>query len=139
MNIDKSKLQSLLWAVVGAWRAGDQDLQVHTDALDGFLGAHTVEEVALQLLAELNLAGEVCDAYAADKKRLAFALNDARAEAAALRKELDARHPFKLAQDVPVIGFTGCVICGVYTEHGGLQCPKLRAFSVTAGKEASHG
>ncbi|UVL59226.1 hypothetical protein LOY54_14275 [Pseudomonas sp. B21-032] len=89
MNIDKSKLQPLLWAVVGAWRAGGQELQERTDALDGFLGEHAVEEVALQLLAELNLACEANDAYAADKKRLAFALNDARAEAAALRKDAE--------------------------------------------------
>ncbi|MCP6695882.1 hypothetical protein [Pseudomonas donghuensis] len=54
MNIDKSKLQPLLWAVVGAWRAGDQDLQVHTDALDEFLGEMTVEEAALGLLDEIS-------------------------------------------------------------------------------------
>ncbi|MNE89385.1 hypothetical protein D3C80_1867900 [compost metagenome] len=48
-----------------------------------------MEEVTLQLLAELSLAREAHDAYAADKKRLAFALNDARAEAAALRKDAE--------------------------------------------------
>ena len=89
MIIDKSKLHPLLWAVVGAWKAGDQDLHLHTDALDQFLGEHTVEQVALQLLAELSLAGEARDAYAADKKSLAFALNDARAEAEALRKDAE--------------------------------------------------
>ncbi|WP_082075392.1 hypothetical protein [Pseudomonas sp. 2(2015)] len=54
MNIDKAKLQPLLWAVVGAWRAGDQDLHLHTDALDAFLGETTVEEVALGLLADVE-------------------------------------------------------------------------------------
>ncbi|MNJ43895.1 hypothetical protein D3C77_389210 [compost metagenome] len=54
MNIDKSKLQPLLWAVVGAWRAGDQDLHLRTDALDVFLGETTLEEVALWLLAEIE-------------------------------------------------------------------------------------
>lgn len=54
MNIDKSKLQPLLWAVVGAWNAGDQDLHLRTDALDAFLGETTVEEVALSLLAEIK-------------------------------------------------------------------------------------
>lgn len=58
MIIDKSKLQPLLWAVVGAWKAGDQDLQVHTDALDEFLGETTVEEVALGLLDEISQLGE---------------------------------------------------------------------------------
>lgn len=88
MTIDKAKLQPLLWAVVGAWKAGDQDLHLHTDALDQFLGEHTVEQVTLQLLAELSLAGEARDAYAADKKNLAFALNDARAEAEAMRQTM---------------------------------------------------
>ena len=43
-----------------------------------------------------------------------------------LRKERDARYPFKPFHE-PSIGFTGCVICGVYTDHGGLPCPKTRA------------
>lgn len=54
MNIDKSKLQPLLWAVVGAWKVGDQDLHLHTDTLDEFLGASTVEEVSLGLLEEIE-------------------------------------------------------------------------------------
>jgi hypothetical protein len=54
MTIDKQKLQPLLWSVVAAWRAGDSELQRYTDALDGFLGERTVEEVALELLAEID-------------------------------------------------------------------------------------
>lgn len=57
------------------------------------------------------------------------------AEIEALRKELAARHPFKPAQDGPAIGFTGCVICGAFTDHGGLQCPKMRAYSFCDSKE----
>ncbi|UVM64447.1 hypothetical protein LOY34_13910 [Pseudomonas sp. B21-009] len=65
--------------MVGAWKAGDQDLHLRTDALDGFLGEHTVEEVALGLLAEVerlegceevlrNLASYVgTDAYSASE------------------------------------------------------------------------
>lgn len=30
----------------------------------------------------------------------------------------------------PSIGYTGCVICGEFTDHGGLQCPKMRATSL---------
>ena len=26
----------------------------------------------------------------------------------------------------PPLAFTGCVICGVFTDHGGLPCPKMR-------------
>ena len=53
-----------------------------------------------------------------------------KAEVEWLRKELAARHPFKFAQESPAIGFTGCVICGVYTDHGGLPCPKTRATAI---------
>ncbi|CAI8984458.1 hypothetical protein [Pseudomonas chlororaphis] len=52
MSIDKEKLKSLLWSVVASWRAEDGDLQRHTAALDEHLGDKTVEEVALELLAE---------------------------------------------------------------------------------------
>lgn len=64
MIIDKSKLQPLLWAVVGAWKAGDQDLHLRTDALDAFLGETTVEEVALGLLAEIDRLIPFEEAYA---------------------------------------------------------------------------
>lgn len=64
MTIDKSKLQPLLWAVVGAWKAGDQDLHLRTDALDAFLGETTVEEVALGLLAEIDRLVPFEEAYA---------------------------------------------------------------------------
>lgn len=49
-----------------------------------------------------------------------------KAEVEKLRKERDARHPFKPFHE-PSIGYTGCVICGMYTDHGGLPCPKTRA------------
>ncbi len=49
-----------------------------------------------------------------------------KAEIESLRKERDARHPFKPFHE-PSIGYTGCVICGAYTDHGGLRCPKTRA------------
>ncbi|MFJ4130845.1 hypothetical protein [Pseudomonas cyclaminis] len=53
-------------------------------------------------------------------------IDQLKAENEALRRERDARHPFKPFHE-PAIGFTGCVICGVYTDHGGLPCPKTRA------------
>ncbi|MQT83964.1 hypothetical protein GHN92_05195 [Pseudomonas sp. FSL R10-2964] len=43
--------------------------------------------VVLGLIAHLDLAVEARDLYMADKKQLAFALNDARAEAARLKAE----------------------------------------------------
>lgn len=54
MSMDRKKLQPLLWSVVASWRAGDAELVRHTDALDAFLGEMTVEEMALELLAEID-------------------------------------------------------------------------------------
>lgn len=52
MTIDKQKLQSLLWSEVAAWKADCAEWKRNTDALQEFLGDKTVEEVALELLAE---------------------------------------------------------------------------------------
>ena len=64
------------------------------------------------------------------------AIGELSAKLATMQKELDSRHPFKPAQEGPTMGFTGCVICGVYTDHGGLQCPKLRAYSHCEGDQS---
>lgn len=101
MTIDKQKLQKLLWAEAASFRADCADWKRNTEALQEFLGEKTVEEVAPELLAENEV----------------------------LRRERDARHPFKPFHE-PAIGFTGCVICGVYTDHGGLPCPKTRATAI---------
>jgi hypothetical protein len=52
MIIDKKILQKLLWAEVGAYRAGGKEWTENLEALHEFLGERTVEEVALELLAE---------------------------------------------------------------------------------------
>ena len=52
MSIDKQKLQSLLWSEVAAWKANCAEWKRNTEALQEFLGEKTVEEVALELLAE---------------------------------------------------------------------------------------
>jgi len=58
MTIDKQKLQSLLWSEVAAWKANCAEWKRNTEALQEFLGEKTVEEVALELLAEnVRLAG----------------------------------------------------------------------------------
>lgn len=103
MDIDKAKLKSLLWAEAASYRADCADWKRNIEALDEFLGEQTLAEVALELLAENEQ----------------------------LRKECDARHLFKPFHE-PAIGFTGCVICGVYTDHGGLPCPKTRATADAA-------
>lgn len=64
-------------------------------------------------------------------KHRASEVDQLRSENERLKQELAARHPFRPAQPVPVLGHTGCVICGAFTDHGGLQCPKLRPSCVS--------
>lgn len=52
MSIDKQKLHTLLWSEVAAWKANCAEWKRNTEALQEFLGEKTVEEVALELLAE---------------------------------------------------------------------------------------
>ncbi|MFJ2710885.1 hypothetical protein ACIOZM_08325 [Pseudomonas sp. NPDC087346] len=52
MTIDKQKLQSLLWSEVASWKADCGEWKQNAEALGEFLGEKTVEEVALELLAE---------------------------------------------------------------------------------------
>lgn len=89
MIIDKAKLQPLLWAVVGAWKAGDQDLHLRTDALDEFLGESTVEEVALGLLEEIQTR-KLGDRHLREALSKLRSRNDnLKAENEALRKRLE--------------------------------------------------
>ena len=57
-----------------------------------------------------------------------------KAEVEGLQKELAARHPFRFAVDTPVLGYTGCVICGEFTDHQGLPCPKRVVFAMAKGE-----
>lgn len=52
MTIDKQKLQKLLWSEVASWKADCADWKRNAEALQEFLGEKTLEEVALELLAE---------------------------------------------------------------------------------------
>lgn len=52
MTIDKQKLQKLLWSEVASWKADCSEWKQNAEALGEFLGEKTVEEVALELLAE---------------------------------------------------------------------------------------
>lgn len=56
MTIDKQKLRKLLWSEVASWKADCAEWKQNTEALGEFLGEKTVEEVALELLAENELA-----------------------------------------------------------------------------------
>jgi hypothetical protein len=52
MTIDKQKLQKLLWAEAASFRSDCAEWKLNTEALQDFLGERTVEEVALELLAD---------------------------------------------------------------------------------------
>ncbi|NVZ70517.1 hypothetical protein [Pseudomonas costantinii] len=52
MTIDKQKLQKLLWSEVASWKADCSEWKQSSEALGEFLGEKTMEEVALELLAE---------------------------------------------------------------------------------------
>jgi hypothetical protein len=52
MTIDKQKLQKLLWSEVASWKADCGEWKQNAEALGEFLRDKTVEEVALELLAE---------------------------------------------------------------------------------------
>ncbi|VVP22914.1 hypothetical protein PS896_03937 [Pseudomonas fluorescens] len=64
MSIDKQKLQKLLWAEAASYRADCADWKRNTEALQEFLGEKTVEEVALDLLAENERLTAFEEAYA---------------------------------------------------------------------------
>jgi len=64
MTIDKQKLQSLLWSEVAAWKADCAEWKRNTEALQEFLGEKTVEEVALELLAENERLKAECETFA---------------------------------------------------------------------------
>lgn len=48
-----------------------------------------------------------------------------------LRREIASLKPYPVRTDKTTIGYTGCIICGQYTDHGGLQCPNLAARSLS--------
>lgn len=54
------------------------------------------------------------------------------AENEALRKDAEQWRALVGRAKSPLIGYTGCVICGVFTDHGGLPCPKTRATAYAA-------
>jgi hypothetical protein len=107
MTIDKQKLQKLLWAEAASFRADCTDWKRNTEALQEFLGEKTVEEVALELLAEndrLSASPErqiiraavteavkgIADAAAADAKAGTLKeIEQLKAENEALRKDAE--------------------------------------------------
>jgi hypothetical protein len=70
MTIDKQKLQKLLWSEVASWKADCAEWKQNSEALGEFLGEKTVEEVALELLAENDSLRKECAQLKADNLAL---------------------------------------------------------------------
>ena len=62
-----------------------------------------------------------------DFEALAAERDQLRTEVESLRAQLKACHPFRPAHEPVTVFAPGCLVCGQYTDHGGLQCPKTRA------------
>lgn len=67
---DYSELKKLLWSEVAAWSLNCESWQRSSEALGEFLGKKTVEEVALELLAENEALRKERDKLAEDKQGL---------------------------------------------------------------------
>lgn len=70
MIIDKQKLQKLLWAEVASWKADCVEWKLNAESLGEFLGEKTVEEVALELLAENEALRKERDKLSEDNRGL---------------------------------------------------------------------
>jgi hypothetical protein len=77
MTIDKQKLQKLLWAEAASYRADCADWKRNTEALQEFLGEKTLEEVALELLAENEALRRDAEQWQALVERAKSPLNKA--------------------------------------------------------------
>lgn len=85
--IDKQKLQKLLWAEAASYRADCADWKRNTEALQEFLGEKTVEEVALELLADTEVIRKDLESH---KRMLLAAVCDLGAIGEALKSDMDA-------------------------------------------------
>lgn len=121
----KAENESLRRQAETAQRGAGQ-LQEENEALRGLYQMHKATETREMRDLKAQLAGLKTGYEAYERVNAQL-----KAEVEKLRKERDARHPFKPFHE-PSIGFTGCVICGVYTDHGGLPCPRTRATADAA-------
>ena len=85
--IDKQKLQKLLWAEAASYRTDCADWKRNTEALQEFLGEKTVEEVALELLADNEVLRKDLESH---KRMLLAAVCDLGAIGEALKSDMDA-------------------------------------------------
>ncbi|UST60752.1 hypothetical protein [Pseudomonas moraviensis] len=89
MSIDKQKLQKLLWAEAASFRADCADWKRNTEELQEFLGEKTVEEVALELLAENERLAGGGQLLVRDRDDLRFERDQLKAENESLNSAID--------------------------------------------------
>lgn len=102
--------------------------------MNGELEAHTiVPDSAIKAIhAERDQLKAENEALRKYGEEFAVLAERRREEVEALRKERDARHPFKPSNE-PAIGYSdGCMVCGQWGGHFGLPCPKTRATADAA-------
>jgi hypothetical protein len=127
MTIDKQKLQSLLWSEVAAWKANCAEWKRNTEALQEFLGEKTVEEVALELLAE----NEALRKASLDARE--FILHEA--EVRGLldeNNEVSFRHPRRQAAIASIdaaISKGRSVVCGSEQGSSASEAPAQQRFA----------
>jgi len=86
VTIDKQKLQKLLWSEVASWKADCGEWKQNAEALGDFLGEKTVEEVALELLADNESLRKDLESH---KRMLLAAACDIGAIGEALKADMD--------------------------------------------------
>ena len=135
-EVDELKVDSLCPACEGSgegWVRSDSGPDAHNIQVDcpecfgpgTMLGAYQAMKIQRdsQIERTVNAGGDLLF-MRAERDQL-------KAEVEALRKEIAALKPSPIRTDKTTIGYTGCIICGQYTDHGGLQCPNLAARSLS--------
>ncbi|CAM3351068.1 hypothetical protein SAMN04490207_6192 [Pseudomonas gessardii] len=120
---DSNRLESeAVYAAAGFNAAREEIAKIHAEVAGLRTGYEAYEQVNAELKAEVEaLRSGMKGDYDLD------AWLDWTQEAEELRKDAEQWRALVGRAKSPVIGYTGCVICGAYTDHGGLPCPKTRA------------
>lgn len=144
MTIDKQKLQKLLWAEAASFRADCADWKRNTEALQEFLGEKTVEEVALELLAENNRLGQIEYAFSEWIEKTDWMQSTVQASelgrhrADVLRTRIDQFKAENEALRKAIADVDGALEREYWSEYAGLEETRS-ILDAAIGKVATHG
>lgn len=118
------------------WWRDDVSLEEHIskqlqEALAGQIHLTSERDLLKAEVERLRTAEGDAMTYKAGMENCAAQRDQLKRDNEALRKEIALLKPSPISTDKTTIGYTGCIICGQYTDHGGLQCPKLAARSLS--------